>query len=84
MKDFLLRTVSEEASVFDEDGNKLEIYVHRTRNSNGHRSIIIKFGNQSIEFSIGDEYEEHAMLVRDMLDKIINDKCLLPDSKELK
>ena len=78
MKDFLYRTVQEDAEVHDEDGDKVAVSAWRTRNSNGHRSIGVSFGDQRIEFTCGDDYEQHAKLVRDMLDKMIDNPCKLP------
>lgn len=78
MKDFLYRTISEEAEVTDEDGNPVKVSAWRTRNSNGHRMIGVEFGKQRIEFNIGDDYEQHAKLVIDLLDKMCSDPCNLP------
>ena len=78
MKDFLYRTISEEAEVTDEDGNAVKVSAWRTRNSNGHRMIGVEFGRQRIEFNISDDYEQHARLVMDLLDKVCSDPCELP------
>lgn len=78
MKDFLHRTISADAEVTDEDGNAVKVSAWRTRNSNGHRMIGVEFGKQRIEFNIGDDYEQHAKLVIDLLAKVCSDPCNLP------
>lgn len=79
MKEFIYRTITEEANVFDEDGNQVPVRAWRTRNSLGHRSIGIEFGSQRIEFAIGDEYEGHARLMIDLLEKVCRNPCELPN-----
>lgn len=78
MKDFLYRTISEESEVSDEDGGKIKVSAWRTRNSNGRRSIGVEFGKQRIEFTCGDDYERHAKLVIELLQKVCGNPCDLP------
>jgi hypothetical protein len=80
MNDFLYRSISEEAEVTDDDGNAVKVMAWRTRNSNGHQQIGVEFGKQRIEFNIGDDYEQHARLVIDLLDKVCGDPCELPNA----
>lgn len=40
--------------------------------------IGVAFGNQRIEFTIGDDYEQHARLLMELLDKVCSDPCNLP------
>lgn len=82
MKDFLYRTVEETTEVYDEDGEKIQVSAWRTRNSNGSRSIGVSFGKQRINFDSGDDYEQHAILLRDLLTKIINHPCNLPSLEQ--
>lgn len=81
MQDFLYRTVTEEAEVFDEDGKKVKMCAWRTRNSNGHRSIGVEFGRQRIEFTICDDYEQHARRLIELLDKVCSHNCTLPKTE---
>lgn len=78
MKEFLHRTISEEAEVTDENGDPVKLRVWRTRTSAGYRCIGIEFGQQRIEFTIGDSYEEHARIACALLEKMCESPCMLP------
>ena len=78
MKDFLHRTVTTEAEVFNEDGDKIMMRAWRTRANNGHRMIGVEFGTQRIEFTMSDDYEQHARKLIELLDQVCSHPCALP------
>lgn len=80
MNDALYRTITEETEVLNEHGAVIKATAWRIRSNNGHRAIGIRFGDQQIEFSIGDDYEEHARIVRNLLDVVISNPCNLPET----
>lgn len=80
MKDFLYRTIREEAEVLDENGSTIKVSAWRNRDSNGCRSIGVEFGKQRIVFNIVDDYEQHALLVLDLLNKVCINPCNLPQA----
>ena len=78
MKDFLYRTISEEAVVIEENGNSLNLKASRTRNSNGQSSISIQFGTQKIDFQVPQNYEQHARQMATLLNAVCDNPCDLP------
>lgn len=78
MKDFVVREISEEAVVQDEEGADIQIRVTRHRNSNGYCSISVQFGKQRIDFCVDDLYETHARSLANMLDAVCDNRCELP------
>lgn len=71
MDNFLMREISEK----DEE---YLITVTRIRNTNGYGKITIQYGTQKIEFT-GDGYERCARRAGELLDKIADTPCLLPE-----
>ena len=75
MKNFIMREIKEES----DDGS---MSVSRMRNTNGYASIIIMVGDKSITFDNridGDEYQQKAFTLANMIDTICMDSCKLPE-----
>ena len=79
--DVITRVITEK-SIFDINTTKTEASVTRMRNSNGERNITIRVGEQSIVLDDPDNYEMQAMFLRDMLDKICCNTCMLPTPQQ--
>jgi hypothetical protein len=82
MKDFLHRTISTETVEYiGANGFRTEMSATRTRTSDGFSSIVVKFGDQKIEFNSdkGDGYDEDAAReMARMLEEIADNPCQLP------
>jgi hypothetical protein len=82
MEDFMYRTVSFTApeKIHDCDGEERVMRVSRTRNSNGHCSIVATFGKQQIEFNsdLGNGYEQVAREFIQLLNDACDNPCTLP------
>lgn len=81
MKDFIQRVITQESDlpIVDCDGTAFKLIASRSRNTNGHASIRLSFGKQTLELTSDVEnYELVALEIAAMLTDVANNPCLIP------
>jgi adenosine/AMP kinase len=78
MDTVLLKMISEQVTVRDDEGQKMTLRVWRQRTSDGRNCIGVVYGATVMQFNTND-YEKHAKELLNLLQKICDDKCELPE-----